>query len=149
MIKNLIKILKSKIWISWIVFWITVIMLPYFYFLNKQLLIGNLWYSFFLIELTLTIIIAILFWLFIWSTVYKIKYFSVGKSWIWIMWWFLWVLVTGCPACSITFASYLWLAGIMSVFPYNWLELKVLSIAILLYVNYTIIKTLEVCKIKS
>lgn len=149
MLKNIIKIINSLIWIIWIIIGIAIIAIPGYYFMEKDLVIWNLWHSFYLIEISLTIIIGLLFWLFIWATLYKINYFSVKKSWIWILGWFLWALVSGCPACSITLASYLWLAWFISVFPYSGLELKVLSVLILLYANYSTIKTLEVCKIKK
>lgn len=149
MVKNTFKIIRSFIWIIWIIIGIAIIAIPSYYFMNKDLIIGNLWHTFYITEMSLTIVIALLFWLFIWATLYKINYFSVKKSWIWILGWFLWALVSGCPACSVTLASYLWLAWFMYLFPYSWLELKILSVLILLYANYSTIKTLEVCKIKK
>ena len=149
MIKNTIKITRSFIWIIGIIIGIAIIAIPGYYFVEKDLIIGNLGYTFYFIEMTLTGIIALLFWLFIWATVYKIHYFSIKKSWIWIIWGFLWALVSWCPACSVTLASYLWLAWFIYLLPYWWLELKILSIIILVYVNYSVIKRLEVCKNKS
>ena len=148
MINNIAKITKSYIWFIWIIIGILIISMPAYYFMEKDLIIWNLGYSFYLTEVTLTIVISILFWLFIWATFYKINYFSIKKSWIWILGWFLWALVSWCPACSITLASYLWLASFMYLLPYSWLELKILSVLILLYANYSTIKNLEVCKIK-
>lgn len=121
-------------------------------FKNTELIIGNLWYTFYISELALDISIALLFWLFVWSTIYKLLYFSTPKKknlWIWWVASFFWVLVWGCPACSITVASYLGLASILSVFPYHWLELKVLSFIMLIYVVYDTLKTLEICSIKK
>jgi hypothetical protein len=122
------------------------------YFKNSELIIGNLWLTFYITELVLDISIAMLFWLFIWSTVYKIFYFSKPtKKTLWVWWFasFFWILVSGCPACSITVASYLGLASIISVFPYHWIELKVLSFIMLLYVVYDTLKTLEVCSVRK
>lgn len=124
----------------------------FYYFKNTQLIIGNLGLTFYIAELTLDIFIALLFWLFIWSTVYKIYYFTAPKKkHIWVWWFasFFWIFVWGCPACSITVASYLGLASILSVFPYYWMELKVLSFIMLLYVVYDTLKTLEVCSVKK
>jgi hypothetical protein len=149
MLKNLIKILKSKIWIFGIIFGILIISIPSYYFFKKELIIWNMWYYYYLLEISLTIIIAILFWLFFWLTLYKMFFFSKSKTWIWFIWWFLWILVSGCPACTITFASYLGLAWIISVFPFWWIELKILSVLILLYAVYVWIRDLELCKIKK
>ncbi len=124
----------------------------FLYFKNTELIIWNLWITFYIVELCLDIFIALLFWLFIWSTVYKIMYFAwPTKKTMWV-WWiasFFWVLVSGCPSCSITLASYLWFASVLSVFPYHWIELKVLSLIMLLYVVYDTLKTLETCNIKK
>ena len=147
--KNIIKILKSRIWIIGMIFGIVLMAIPEYYFVEKDLIIWNLGHTFYIIEISLTIIIALLFWLFLAATLYKINYFSLKKSWIWVFWGFIWALVSGCPACSITLASYLWLAGFMSIFPYSLLELKVASVLILIYANYSTIKNLELCKIKK
>ena len=149
MLKNIIKIISSFIWIIWIIIGISIIVIPAYYFMNKDLIIWNLGHNFYITEMSLTVVISLLFWLFLWATLYKINYFSVKKSWIWIIWWFLWALVSWCPACSITLASYLGLASFMSLFPYWGLELKFLSVFILLYANYSVLKNLEICKFKN
>ena len=77
-----------------------------------------------------------------------LQYFKVDKTSVWFLGWFLGFLISGCPACSITFASYLWLASIFSIFPYYGLELKILSVFLLLYANYTIFTQLDTCRIK-
>ena len=59
---------------------------------------------------------------------------------------FLVLLVTGCSSCGISLASYLGLATFFSSFPFAGLELKVLSVILLLYSNY-VIYTPIVCKI--
>ena len=146
--KNLIKIFTSWLWIFGFILWILIIVIPSIYFIQQELIIWNLGYNFFIVEVSLTFLISILFWIFLWSTFYKIKYFQVKKTSIWFFGWFLWVLVSGCPACSITLASYVWLASIISTLPYYWLELKVLSLWMLLYANYSTLKNLELCIIK-
>ncbi len=148
LLQNTLKVFTSIIGIVWIILGGAIIALPGYYFMEKELIIGNLGYPFYITELTLTVIISLLFGLFLGATLYKMKYFSIKKSWIGVIGWFLWVLVSGCPACSITLASYLGFAGFMYIFPYSWLELKFLSVAILLYANYTTIKNLEVCSLQ-
>lgn len=147
MLRNLYKIIKSPIWILGFILWVIIIWFPAYYFTQKDLIIWNLWHNFYVTEISLTIVMSLLFGFFIWSTFYKINYFSVKRTWIWIFWWFIWALVSWCPACSITLASYLWLAWFMYLLPYSWLELKILSIIILFMVNYSTIKNLETCKI--
>jgi len=150
--KNLLKVLlKPSSSISTIISVIAIWSL-FFLFTNKDLIIWNLWINFYITELILDIFIALLFWLFIGSTVYKIFYFSTHTKkhlWVWGVASFFGILVSGCPACSITLASYLGLASILSILPYHWIELKVLSFIMLLYVVYDTLKTLEVCSIKK
>lgn len=59
------------------------------------------------------------------------------------------VLVTGCPACSITLASYLWLAWLLSALPYGGIEIKIFSTIILLRSLGYQLKHLTVCSIKK
>ncbi len=139
---SLLAIIVSMLWIGYL----------FYCFNNSENIIWNMWYAFYIIELALKIWITILFWLFIWSTFYKIMYFSkFKKRHIWIWWFasFFWILASWCPACSISIASYLWLTGIISTFPFSGIELKVLSFMMLLYVVYATLSTLEVCKIKK
>ena len=146
--RNIIKVCMSRSGIIWILIWILVIIIPSFYFIEKEIIIPYLWYNFYILELTLVIIISILFWIFLWSTFYKIQYFQVHKTGLWFTGWFLWILVSWCPACSITLASYLWLGWFISIFPYYWLELKFLSLFMLIYANYYTLNNLQLCKIK-
>jgi hypothetical protein len=57
--------------------------------------------------------------------------------------------VSGCPACSITLASYLGLAGVFALLPYNGLELKIVGTLVLIWSVYSNIKNLKVCSIKK
>jgi hypothetical protein len=147
-LKNILKVLKSPIWIIWFIIWAIIIAFPSYYFLDKALIIWNLWEAFYNAEITLAAIISVLFWLFLGSTLYKLKYFSAKRSTLWFLGWFIGILISWCPACSINHASYIWLAWIISVFPYYGLELKVLSVILLLFANYFTLKKLEVCSIK-
>ncbi len=155
MIKNLLKVFKSKVWIIWFILGLFIIVIPTYYFTNKDLIIWNLWYNFYVIEIVLSVNISLLFALFMWASLYKMFFFaqidwkSITKNVWWVLWWFLWILVSWCPACSITLASYIWLASLISLLPYYWLELKLISVIMLVYVNYSIIKNLEICKIKK
>lgn len=96
--------------------------------------------------------IAIFFSLFITLSIFKIFYFSsssVKEGTTGGLGSILGVLVAGCPACSLTIATYLGLAGFISFLPYDGLELKALSLILLLGVNYYILKNLQLCSIKK
>jgi len=80
--------------------------------------------------------LALLFGIFLAITLYKYKRFDTVKTTTWFLWGFLGVLVSGCPSCSITFATYLGLSAILTVLPFSGLELKVIGIIILLFVIY-------------
>ena len=147
--KNFIKVISSPVGIFWILLGIAIILFPTYYFLDGMLVIGNLWYAFYLSEIILSGIISILFWVFLGASLYKIHYFRVQSTGTGLLWGFLWVLVAGCPACSITLASYIGLAGIISVFPFYGLELKVLSVLLLIFSNYSVLRNLEVCRVKK
>ena len=146
---NAKKLFYKKASLLVMLLWIFIIAAPSYYFTNSLLIIWNLWVMFYYTEIILTLVISLLFWIFLAAVFYKLNYFSTKKYWIWMFWAFIWVVVSGCPACSITLASYIWLAGIISVFPYSWLELKFISVLLLLYANYYTIKNLELCKIKK
>ncbi len=59
------------------------------------------------------------------------------------------VIVSGCPACGITLASYLGLATFFTAFPLYGLELKLLGLGLLMYSTNDIAKDMYVCKIKK
>jgi len=118
-------------------------------FLNSELIIWNLWLKFYYTEISIVFINSILFWSFLALTFYRLEYFSVKKSVFWFIGWLFWIAVSWCPACSITLASYIWLAWFLSVLPYSWLELKIIAFFLLLYANVSTYKNLEVCKIKN
>ena len=151
-LQNLKKVLTKKS--SLIVTLISTLSISFLFYIftESDLIIWNLGFSFFITVMVLNILVAILFWLFVWSTFYKIIYFSnTNKKNIWVGWVasFFGILVSWCPACSITLASYIGLASFVSVLPYSWLELKIASFVMLLYVVYDTLKKLEVCSIKN
>jgi len=119
---------------------------------NYQLTIGNMGMWFFVIQTITQSLITILFALFIPISLYKFILFSdlsVMENTGSFLGGFFAVIVAGCPACSITLASYIGLAGILSIFPFYGLELKVLTVPILMWANYSILRNLSVCKMKN
>ncbi len=104
-----------------------------------------------LLELALNGIFLLVAPIFFGLSGYKIFYFSqIGRSTGGgIIGSLLSVLVTGCPACSITLASYIGLGSVLSVFPYFGYEIRVLGIAILLYATYRVYHSLETCEFRQ
>jgi len=121
------------------------------YFLNAELTIGNLGITFFVIQMFLDTAITLLFSLFLAATLYKMYRFRIPekKTGVWMLGGFLGVVVSGCPACSITLASYLGFASIVSSLPFFGIELKIVSLLLLLYVLYITLRDIDVCKVKS
>lgn len=138
-----------KLWKSIVFFLLGVFIMAFleYYFLNAELIIHNLHITFYTIEIIFVTLNSILFWLFLALSFYKIEYFSVKKSWVWFIGSLFGIIVSGCPACSITLASYIGLAGILSTFPYQGIELKVWAFFLMLVANLLIYKDLKVCKI--
>lgn len=124
-----------------------------FYIISEYNLIqGNYGTYILYFEIILQLLISILFSMFIVITIYKFNLYnkisfkenstaSIGS--------FLGILVVGCPGCSITIASYIGLAGLVSYLPYDGFELKVLSVVLLLYAIYLTSRDLKICKIKK
>lgn len=148
---NLEKVIQNKIWIIWIFSWFLILWIPSYLITWRDSSSMRLWMwdEYYFSVMFLDIFLVVLFWIFIWATIYKIKFFWNKKaSKLWIIWWFLWSLVTGCTSCSITLATYLGLAWVISLLPYGWLELKIISILLLVYACYQTLKNLEVCSLK-
>lgn len=124
-----------------------------FWFFQYELIVWNNGFWFTWTEIILQSLISILFWLFITWQVFKYNYFKQFddiwndiKGWIW---WFLWVLLTGCTSCSIWIATYIWLWSVLSLLPWHWLELKILSLWLLLWTFIALYSKLLECKIKK
>lgn len=119
---------------------------------QRELIIANYGYTYFMWVWIIQYILAILLSLFITLSAYKVFYFStasVKEEGVGGLASFFGILIAGCPACSLTIASYVGLAGFISFFPYDGLELKVFSIILLLIISISILNTLHVCKIKK
>lgn len=120
-------------------------------FTNYALIAGNYGSNYLYLQIISQVLISLLFAIFLPITIYKfLKYNSFsgkeqGSSFIATT---VAVIVGGCPACSITIATYLGLAGIVAIFPYDGLELKLITIPLLGYVNYSTLKGLNTCNIK-
>jgi hypothetical protein len=121
------------------------------YFSDRALIAGNFGTTYATINLLFDSINILLIGLFISAFIYKRRLFGITKDknssgWIGS---FTSIIVSGCPACSITLASYLGLAGFFALLPYNGLELKIVGTGLLIWSVYTSIKNLTTCAIKK
>lgn len=149
---NLGHVLHSKVAvISWLIA-IAVVSVIWWYFIDLDLTIGNMWHTVAYSELVLYGLFALLFGLFIATSVYKYRYFrDINASSVTTggIGWIAGLLVAWCPACSITLASWLWVASFLWFLPYNGMELKVIAIIVLWYTLYVLLRDLEVCSRKK
>jgi len=149
MIHNLAKIIQDPISLirgSLIVWLMSLLQYRQFDF---QLVVGNLWLAFARAEVMLYILITLLFALFVMAQTYKIRYFSLGgkkKSISGFFGWLIGIVTVGCPVCSITIASFVGLSGLIGLLPFDWLELKVLAILLLVWANYMLLRDLTICR---
>lgn len=148
---NFVEVFSNWKYLLFSLFTFTVIGYIFFYFTDFIVIKGNFGGSYLYITILFQALISLLFALFIPISVYKyIKFsdLSLKENSSSFFGTFLGVLVAGCPACSITLATYLGLSGIISLLPWYGLELKVLAVPLLGYANYSILKDLNTCKIK-
>lgn len=58
-------------------------------------------------------------------------------------------IISGASCCGLTLASYFGLLPLMSLMPYDGLEIKVLGALGLLYALYDLMKNLETCSVRK
>lgn len=151
-IRNIKLVIKNKKYL--LIFIVTTLLFLYVGYItfNYENSLGNLWKTITYWEITLHILLSILFGIFLSGQIYKIYAMwtikTEGKS-KGILWWIFGVLITGCPSCSIGIASYLGLSSILSFLPRYGLELKIAAVVLLLWANYSLYKNLLVCKRKT
>ena len=146
--KKVLSYLPGVIW--WIIAMVLVAFIGW-YFMDIELIAWNMWENRARLEVALLIALMLLFGFFVMISLYKFHYFSwtwKKETWLWAFWWILWILVVGCPACSVTIASYVWLASILTLLPYNGLELKIAWVLLLIYTVRSSLLTLEACSLK-
>jgi hypothetical protein len=122
------------------------------YFTDNAVIRGNLGEMYYITNVIAQALVSFLFALFIPLSIYKIRAFSdpsLKEHSASFLGSFLSILVAGCPACSVSIASYLGLASIVSFLPWYGLELKLLGIGLLVYALYSTLMKLQVCNIRQ
>lgn len=146
---NIMRIIQDPIsLIRWSFVVLCMSLLQYRQF-DFQLVVWNLWLAFAWAEIILYVVTTVLFALFVMAQTYKIRCFGrwqKKKTTGWLLGWIIGIVTVGCPACSITIASFVGLSWLIALLPFEWLELKVLAIVLLLRANYMLLKDLMICK---
>jgi len=116
-----------------------------------KLLKGNLGATYMWMEIVLHLLLSILFGIFIMTHIYKyrVSWVNIKNKTTWLFWMLLGIIVTGCPACSVTLAAYLGLAWLIASLPFHGIEVKVVGIILLAWAQYMAVKDLMVCKMKK
>jgi len=132
---------------TWVVSLIALVLMLVFYNITTdyELIFGNFGPAYYYLTISLSVIISILFGLSAGMLWYRGNVFRAdsgavaGGS-------FIGMLVGGCSACSISFASAVGLGGLLSALPYGGIELKLLAILILGFTTFNLAENLHVCK---
>jgi len=121
-----------------------------FYFTNLEQIRWNMGINYTIFLIVIQILISILFGInmtMLWEKLHfsaKIDSNEAGSVSLATI---LSVIVSGCPACGITIASYLGLASVLSSLPLYGLELKIAGLILLLYSTDSLVKDMHTCKI--
>ena len=149
LLKNISLVLKDRN--SMIAFLITFLLVGFMIYdmTDYPLIRGNLWHSYYIAWIITDILFLIWFSLFVAWFIYKSLLFWNYKSTWWRLGGFFGVLVTWCTSCSVTIASYLWLAWLISLLPWWGIEIKIIWLILILYAVYDTYSKLTECKVKK
>ena len=148
--QNFLKVIKNKFYLTLFIFLSFAFNLFFFLFTEIDLIKGNFGKIYFYTLFFSQIFLSLFFALFIVLTIYKYNSFKIIRKKSFLSIFFIpSFLLAGCAGCSITLISILGLSSFVSLFPYYGLEIKLLSLAVLVYVIYHMLKNLGVCKIKK
>ena len=154
MYKNIKDLFSSKYNIFG--YWILVIILASLWYLSTdfRIMFWNYGYTHTYFDISLSIIIILLFPVLIVSIIYKsLKYWKRAdielKTINWVISATIGTIISGASCCGATLATYFGLLPIMSFLPYSGLELKIIGVLGLIYGLHNSIKHLNTCHIKK
>lgn len=152
MLQNLKKLFSTKmrifayislILIAWSVWW---------YFTDVSIMIGNYGKLHTYTDVALSMVMIVGFPLFLIGFSYKASLFwkkTINtQSGTGMISGTIGTIISGASCCGATLATYFWLLPLMTLLPYDGLEIKILGTLGLLYALYDIMKNLEVCQVK-
>lgn len=148
-LNNLLLVLKDKRSLLTMIVVFLLLSLIIYNFTDYHLIRGNLWVTRYYIWMIVDILFIILFSLFVAGFVYKSLLFWTHKNVWWRLGGFFGLLVTWCTSCSITLASYIWLAWLVSLLPWWGIELKIVWLLLVWYGVYNTYNKLTECEIKK
>ncbi len=121
----------------------------FFRFTYFALMVGNLGIAYAWVQTVLQLLIAFLFGVNMAVLGFKLNMAGTVKkqqSAATAFGGILSVIVSGCPACGITLASYLGVATIFTTLPLYGMELKVAGFLLILYSTASLLKDVGTCK---
>jgi hypothetical protein len=153
MLQSLFSLFHSKLRILSYIILVLISSGIWWYFTDIRIMFGNYGEIHTYTDIVLSIIMILLFPLFILAIIYKgRKYWKRtdinSKSFIGMMGGSIGTILSGCSCCGLTLASYFGLLPLMGFLPYDGLEIKILWALGLLYATWDILVNLETCRIK-
>ncbi len=154
MFKNLIHLFSSTKRLIMGIVLIIALALLWWYTTDIAIMFGNYGNIHTYTDIILSWIMITMFPVFIMALFYRSwKYWKRAdidwKSINWMIWGVIWTIISGASCCGATLAASFGLLPLLSLLPYNWLEIKIVGTAGLLYALREILLQLETCRIKK
>ena len=129
----------------WIIWW---------YFTDISIMLGNYGAFHTTIDILLSMLLILGFPLFLTALMYRGERFGKKeplsrKNGVWFFSGVLGTIISGASCCGLTLASYFGLIPLMTLLPYDGLEIKILSVVGLTYALWEILKNLDTCKMRK
>ncbi len=133
---------------------VIVLLLLWWNFTNIEIMFWNYGNFHTYADIIFSMIIVFCFPLFLIGITYKWLLFWVretigGKNGIGASGGIIWTIISGASCCGSTLAIYFGLIPLMTLLPYDGLEIKLFAVIWLLWANYDLYKNLELCRMKK
>lgn len=153
MFSNLKKIFSSKMRIFAYIILVLILLSLWWYFTDITIMFGNYGNIHTSLDICLSLVMIFGFPIFIIGMYHKSILFGTKsldkKSGTGLAGGILGTLISGASCCGATLATYVGLIPLMTLLPYDGLELKLIGALGLLYALYDIMKNLETCKVRK
>lgn len=134
------------------VFFLLALLAWEFFLVDYALIRGNMGLLWVWLFAGTHVLLSLLFALFVSAQIYKLSLFfqlDIKKSGIGLVAAFLWGIVWWCPSCTLGIVSALGIGAFLSFLPGYGIELKILGILVLVWVNYRTLRDLTICHKKT